>query len=305
MAYNFTFSDKDVDVIDQQAKDFTQQFSDSSNTDKEYEPRPYVSYMSEGTYTFRIYPDRDKRGFARLSRRIWTHRSLPVGVFPDGNYRRLWGIWSDKRIDGILKELRDKGMTRLTKVAELPLWRYESQSNHIVCLHMFESSDPKYNPPNATYYVQLNDGQQFALQNWVNHLHPEDKRIILDPNNDKAPGIRMSVTKVSKKNVVNVDQAGMRPLPLPMPPKIRDAKAEDVFHDFTGLDEIVITEKDTISDADFDGFRKIMYEELAEFTASSGPPKDTTKLGYKLPSKEAPDSGRSSMRDELEDEIPF
>jgi hypothetical protein len=307
MAYNFTFSDQDLEVIDNQARDFTTQFSGNSNTSREYEPRLYIPFLKAGNYLFRIYPDRTRDGFVRLTRQVQVHRGIPIGFYRDGNVRRIHpkGVWADKRIDDLLQNLQKQGIDRQRIVAGEALWTYMSQSYYLTCIHMFESSNEERNPSKSSYIVQLNNTQHFAFQDWIQDRHPEQKRLILDPNNDNAPGIRMSIKKKPDgKYNINFETITIPnvSLALPMPPKLRDAKLPDMFHDFNGLDSIMITEEDRISDEEFFEFKKIMYAELEKYKASAPPPKDTTQLGYKLPSDER---GKTLLRDELDDDIPF
>jgi hypothetical protein len=287
MAYNFSFTDQDIESIDEQAKAFQKQYKESGER-RERESRPRMSFLSEGKYTFRIYPDRDKKGNPRISRRVWTHQGLPIG-----EKRRAY-VWQDKRVDDLVNELQREGVTKLGD--NVNIWSCKSRSTHLMCVYIFESNDLTWNPPGSTLVWQLNDRQGFALQNWILDLHPEEKRLFLDPNNDKAPGIRLSIDGKGPKANVSISQAGMRGRPLPMPPKLWDSASEEIFHEFTGLDAIYLNEEeDKLSDEDFEEFRKFAYIELEKFKALNGPSSDTTQKGYKFGNG----SGRSAESSDL------
>jgi hypothetical protein len=126
--------------------------------------------------------------------------------------------------------------------------------------YFFECPTSEYMKAGNAYGTILNRRQMFALQDWIAELHPEDKRQLLDPNNP-APGIKMQIIKGAKSNV-SCGIGGMQRLALPE----LDFKDNDgQVIEYTGLDQLYITEDNKISDEDFFNFRSLIGTEMANF----------------------------------------
>jgi hypothetical protein len=170
----------------------------------------------------------------------------------------------------------------MTYLAGDSLWKYRSRFTYLLCAHIYETVDPnpKWHPPGATVILQLTDRHALALSSEISSWTREDKRDILEPSNP-APGIRINTTGEGKATNVSVSLAGQRKLALAMPPRLIDDKDPNVFHDFSGLDNIYVTEEDRISDEDYQAFRRFANEELKRFKASRAP-RDTTEQAFRF-----------------------
>jgi hypothetical protein len=268
MKINFNLGPDDIARISEEAEAYR----------KEYKERGFqsgvpVCFLSDGTYVFRIYPDRDSKGFVRLIRRAWIHTRIPV------DDRKL-RFWQDDRVNKLFTEAEDAGME---KIFGKPLYHFKSREQGYMMAHYFESSDEEFTKAKQTYGTVLDRRQMFAIQDFVHELHPDDKRLMLDPNN-AAPGIKLSITRGSGKANVSCGIAGMMKLELPD----LDFKDDNgAVVEYTGLDSIYITENDKISDEDFFKLRNSVYEEIANFKASGGKAKDKSSEAHKIGDKAA------------------
>jgi hypothetical protein len=272
-AYSFAFDDKDVVAIDEQAKTFKKEYTESSGSG---EASPKVVFLQEGHHTFRFYPDRDKNGMARIVKRIWIHRGLQINP-----KRKVW-IWEDDRVNGLISELQKEGMENLLGK---PIWQWYSQELGLACIHMFDTQDQEWHPVGSTVIVMLDKRQIFSIQDFISELHPEEKRKLLDPNTDGL-GIKISVTKAGAKSNTSVGVT-MRMLALPMPPQMT-TQDPNVRLPFEGLDKVYIQETDKLEQADWEEFRKNVYSELEKWKAQKGQAADATGAGADFSKKDGP-----------------
>lgn len=265
--YSFNWSDDDIKKVSEDAEKYREDYKKSGQTFQAGVP---ICFLGDGNYIFRIYPDRDPNGFARIIKRAFIHnRKTPV----EGLYLRCW---EDDRINKLFKEAEEAG---LEKIWGNFLYMYRSQERGYMMSHLFEAPpDNDYAKPKNSYAIILDRRQIFAIQDFIAELHPDDKRALLDPNN-AAPGIKLSITRGSGKANVSCGIAGMQRLTLP----VLDFKDEDGAPiEYTGLDQVYITENDRISDENFFKLKKAVGEEIANFKAAGGHAKDLSAEGHKF-----------------------
>jgi hypothetical protein len=228
-----------------------------------------ICFLGDGVYVFRIYPDRDQKGFVRLIKRAWIHQRIPL----EGD--RKLRFWKDERVDRLFAEAEEAG---LEKIWGRLIYQLKSREQGYMMAHFFESSDKEYTKAGQSYGAILDRRQMFAIQDFIAQLHPEDKRQMLNPN-EPAPGIRLSITRGSGKANVSCGMAGMQKLELP-DLEFKDDDGSVV--EYTGLDNIYITERDHITDEDFFKLRNNVYNEIANYKAAGGLAKDRSSEAYKF-----------------------
>jgi hypothetical protein len=266
MPYNFQLSDDDFARINEDAEQYR----------KEYKERGFqvgvpVCFLGDGNYIFRLYPDRDAKGFARVIKKAWIHTGITVE-------EKKLRFWSDERVNKLFAEAEEAG---LEKIFGKPIYQFKSREQGYIMAHMYECPETEYTKPGNTYATVVNRRQMFAIQDFIAELHPDDKRAILDPNNP-APGIKLQNTKGSGKANVSCGIAGMQKLTLPAL-EFKDDDGNPI--EYNGLDQVYITENDKISDEDFFKLRNMVYTEIANFKASGGLAKDKSAEGHKFSDK--------------------
>jgi hypothetical protein len=276
--YSFSWSESDLKHVSDEAEKYREDYKKTGN----YQPGIPICFFGEGNYIFRIYPDRDPNGFARIIKKAYFHnRKVPV----EGLYLRFW---EDDRINKLFREAEEAG---LEKIWGNFLYMYRSQERGYMMAHLYESPPGnEYALAKKSYGVVLDRRQVFAIQDFIAELHPEDKRSLLDPNN-AAPAIKLSITRGSGKANVSCGIAGMQRLELP-PLEFKDEDGSPI--EYTGLDNIYIKETDKISDEDFFKLRKAVSEEIANFKASGTPAKDLSSEAHKFGDGGQKDSGKEA-----------
>jgi hypothetical protein len=269
--YDFSLTDEDLNDVENQAKKHIQDHAAKEKASA-FEGRPVAPFLKAGSHLIRPYPDRDARGKARYSRKIYVHRQLPVA-----KDKNVW-IWADDRVDSLLVQFQKDGMA---KIFNDDLWKFKSQEQGIMCVHIFESSDKENHPAGMTCILILNSKQHTAWNTWLTTLHPEEMRVILNPLED-APGIRINFDSGAKSNVsVGVSGLGMRKVHLPLPPRLWDSNWKNQLkennddvkaiktYSFTSLDDYVRKETDRMTDEQFDGFQEMAYREFEAWKANN------------------------------------
>ena len=266
MAYNFSLTDADLNQVQEQAEAFKIHYKESGG----FQSGIPICFLSEGTYVFRIYPDRDSKGFARIIKSAWIHNKIPLGG------ERFIRCWQDSRIDKLFDEAKECGME---KIFGKFVYQYKSREQGYMMAHYFESTDTEYTKAGETYGTVLDKRTIFAIQDFMASLSPEDKRQMIDPNN-KAPGIKLSITRAGNKSNVNCGIASIsQKLELP-PIEFKDENGKDV--EYNGLDQVYITEDQKISEEELFLLKKMVYEEIANFKVSGGSAVDKSAEGHKF-----------------------
>jgi hypothetical protein len=267
MPYEFKYQDADTEILDKQANEYKEKYLSNSGGGATG-TRAWQAYVQDGTHTFRFYPDRDAKGYARLIRRAWVHRGLPIGP-----KKKVW-VYGDERVDALMNEIEQE---KMTTIFGKKTWQWKSAEVGVACAHVFESSDKEWTIAGHTMVLLLQKRQIFAFQEFVADLHPEDKRKMFDPSLD-AVGINFKVNHAASKSNVSVGIAGTRLLHLAMPPQLV-ADDRETLIPFEGLDKVYITEDQKLSDEDFLEFKKAVYTELEKFKAQGGQATDVTGGG--------------------------
>jgi hypothetical protein len=267
--YSFTWSDDDIKGVTEQAERFREDYKKSGN----FQPGIPICFFGEGNYIFRIYPDRDQHGFARIIKRAFFH-NRKTGV--EGLYLRCW---EDDRINKLFREAQEAG---LEKIWGNFMYAYRSQERGYMMVHLYESPPGnEYALPKKSYGAVLDRRQIFAIQDFIAELHPDDKRQLLDPNN-AAPAIKLSITKGAGKANVSAGIASMQRLELP-PLEFKDEDGAPI--EYRGLDHIYITEEDKISDENFFKLKQAVTQEIVNFKSAGGNVKDLSSEGHKFGDK--------------------
>jgi hypothetical protein len=278
MKFNFNLGNEDINKINEDAEAYRKEYKERGG----FQAGVPVCFLGDGTYVFRILPDRDSKGFVRLIRRAWIHSRIPV----EGKKLRFW---KDDRVDNLLTEAADAG---LEKIWGKPVWQYKSREHGYMMAYFYESSDEEFTKAKHYYGAILDRRQMFAIQDFIAGLHLDDKRKMLDPNN-AAPGIKISIARGSGKANVSCGIAGMTALDLP---DLEFKNEDGEVIPYTGLDSIYINEDDKISDEDFFKLKNAVYEEITNFRASGGKAKDKSSEAHKFSDKaaEAPTTSNAS-----------
>jgi hypothetical protein len=263
MPFNFKLSEEDINRINEEAEQYRREYKESG-----FQTGVPVCFLGDGNYIFRIYPDRDHKGFARMFKRVWIHSGIKI------EEKRL-RFWADERVNKLFAEAEDAG---LEKIFGKPIYQFKSREQGYMMAHLYECPETEYTKPGNTYATVLNRRQMFAVQDFIAELHPDDKRSILDPSGP-APGIKLQNTKGSGKANVSCGIAGMQKLTLP---ELEFKDDDGNLIEYTGLDQVYITENDKISEEDFFKLRNMVYAEIANFKASGGLAKDKSSEGHKF-----------------------
>jgi hypothetical protein len=269
MKFNFNMSPDDINKINEEAEAYRKEYKERGG----FQSGVPICFLGDGTYVFRIVPDRDSKGFIRLIRRAWIHQRVPV------DDRKL-RFWKDDRVDKLFEEAEEAG---LEKIWGKPLYQFKSREQGYMLAYYFESSNDEFTKSKQFYGTVLDRRQMFAIQDFVAELHIDDKRQILDPNN-AAPGIKLQITRGSGKANVSCGIAGMTRLEIP---EIEFKNEEGEAIEYKGLDHIYITEDDKISDEDFFKLKGAVYEEITNFKAAGGKAKDKSSEAHKFSDKAA------------------
>jgi hypothetical protein len=265
--YSFTWSDDDLKAVGDEAEKFRDEYKKSGQAFQAGIP---ICFLGDGNYVFRIYPDRDPNGFARLIKRAHIHNKK-TGV--EGVYLRCW---EDDRVNKLFREAEEAG---LEKLWGYHIYQYRSREIGYMMAHLYETPpNNEYALPKKSYGLILDKRQIFAVQDFIAELTPEDKRQMLDPNN-AAPGIKLSITRGSGKANVSCGIASMKRLELP-PLEFKDEDGNPI--EYKGLDSVYITEEDRISDENFFKLRQAVIEEIANFKSAGGQVKDNSAEAHKI-----------------------
>jgi hypothetical protein len=260
--------DEDVARIVEEAEAYRKEYKERG----QFRSGVPVTFLGDGTYIFRIYPDRDSKGFVRLIKRAWIHQKIII----EGD--RKLRFWKDERVDKLFVEAEEAG---LEKIWGKFLYQYKSREQGYMMAHFFECPESEYTKPGNSYGTVLDRRQIFAIQDFIADLHPEDKRTMLDPN-QAAPGIKLSITRGSGKANCSCGMAGSQKLELP---ELNFKDDDGTVIEYTGLDNVYITEEDHITDEDYYKLRNAVYEEISNFKAAGGLAKDRSSEGYKFDRK--------------------
>jgi len=285
MQVKFNLSDEDINKISEEAEAYKREYKERGM----FQPGVPICFLGDGTYVFRIYPDRDAHGFIRLIKRVWIHGKVRID---DDKFR--W-FWKDERVDKLFGEAKEAGMEKMWGKF---LYQYTSREQGYMMAHFYESADEQWTKKGQPYAVILDRRQMFAIQDFITELHPDDKRQILNPNNP-APGIKLSITRGGGKANVSCGIAGMTKFELP-DLQFKDEDGNPI--EYKGLDHVYITEKDKLADEDFFMLRNGVYQEIANFKALGGGAKDRSSEGHKLgqnektPSAEVAGSGFATQQ---------
>jgi hypothetical protein len=275
MAFQFNLTDEDITRLSNEAEAYR----------KEYKERGFqagvpICFLGDGTYVFRIYPDHDSRGFARILKRAWIHTGIPI----EGDKKLRF--WKDDRVNDLFQEAEDAGME---KIFGKQIYQFKSREQAYMMLHYYESSNDEYTKPRTSYGTILSRRQVFAVQEFIAGMYIDDKRAILDPSHP-APGIKLQITRGSGKANVSCGIAGMQKLTLP---ELEFKDEDGNLIEYAGLDHIYITEQDKISDEDFFKLRVLVRAEIASFRAAGGKAKDKSAEGHRFSDKAAESPGPS------------
>jgi hypothetical protein len=263
MAFKFDMKDDEYDQISDEAKAYQKEYKESGG----FQAGVPVCFLGDGNYIFRIYPDRDSKGFIRLFRRAYIHNGITIGG-------KKFRFWQDERVNQLVQEAADAGMEKIFGKA---LYTFRSKENGYMMVHLYECPESEYTKPKNSYAAVLNRRQMFAVQDFIAELHPEDKRQILDPN-IPAPAIKLSITRGAGKSNVSCGIASMQKLLLP---ELEFKDENGALIEYKGLDHVYITEEDKLSDDDYFALRTAVHSEITNFQAL-GPAQDHSAEAHKI-----------------------
>ena len=152
------------------------------------ENRAPVSYIDEGSYWLRLYPEirLEEDGKSRrmhVVRKFWSYTGLAKGV------RRLPAPRGDT--DLVRPEVQ-----RLVDAKYDQAWKFKAKEEGLIKVNIYRSSlpkDHKYIKLNTPMFLVLRRKQINALNEFLAELSPESLRTVLNPRNT-APLIKMSYT---------------------------------------------------------------------------------------------------------------
>ena len=177
------------------------------------ENRAPVSYLDEGSYWLRLYPEirAEEDGSRRLHvvRRFWSYTGLAKGV------RRLPAPKDPN--DPVRQEVM-----RLKDANYPEAWKFMASEEGLIKAQIYRSTlpkDHKYIKLNTPMFIVLRRKQLTALSTFLADLSPEQLQRILDP---RKPGtiIKASYTKGAGGSAsfgFDLDEAELMPLPAEFP----------------------------------------------------------------------------------------
>jgi hypothetical protein len=246
MTYSFRFEEEDISKISKDADDFVKEYITSGSLQRGVP----ICFLGDGTYVFRIYPDRDARGRPRLIKRVWLHYKIPIAG------KRKVRFWKDDRVDKLFDEARQAGLENLWGK---PIHQYKSREQAYMMAHFYEvPTGQKYTEMNKAYGTIIDKRSIIAIQNLIAGLDLEDMRDLFDPNNS-AFCIRLSIARARSKSVVSCSIAVQKAILPPL--EFKDDEGNKI--EYTGLDGIYIRETDAISDEDFHKLKQAVTNEKA------------------------------------------
>jgi hypothetical protein len=286
MAYKFEYQEIDSQKISEDAEKFCKDYKESS----QFQTGVPVCFLGDGTYIFRIYPDRDAKGWPRIIKRAWIHGRIPV------DEKRSIRFWADDRVDKLLEEAAETGLEKLWGKF---LYQYRSREQGYMMAHFYEvPAGQEYTKKGESYATVLDRRATYAIQNFIAELHPNDKKQLLDPNLD-APGLRLQITKAGSKSNVSCGIAGMTKLSLP-PLEFKDDDGKEI--EYKGLDYVYIKETDKVSDEDFFKIRQNISAEIQSFKSNNGPAVDKSAEAHRIGDK-VPNNSNSKETNKIEDKV--
>lgn len=178
------------------------------------ENRAPVSYLDEGSYWIRLYPEirLEEDGKSRrmhVVRKFWSYTGLAKGV------RRLPAPRGEA-------DLVRPEVMRLKDANYGESWKFMASEEGLIKVNIYRSSlpkDHKYIKLNTPMFLILRRKQTNALNEFLAELSPENLRTVLNPRNT-APLIKVSYTKGSGGSAsfgFDLEQKELPPLPETFP----------------------------------------------------------------------------------------
>jgi hypothetical protein len=265
MAYSFEFRDGDMDKLSEDADKLIKECMTSYS----FQASVPICFLGDGTYVFRIYPDRDSKGWPRLIKLVSIHSKIPIGE------RRKIRFWKDDRVNKLFDEAKQAGLEHLWGK---PIYQYKSREQGYMMAYFYEVPEgQKYTQSGKAYGTILDKHSMAALYNLMLAVPPEDKRQLFDPANP-AFGIKLSLKRAAGKSNVSC-RIAMSKLTLPSL-EFKDDEGNEIEYD--GLDSIYIKETDKILDEDFFKLKQAVTEQINNFKAAGGKAVDKSAEGHKF-----------------------
>ena len=255
---SFTFSEKDAAslVVDNKKADSV---FDNALAGRSGIP---VAFMGEGTYSLRVWPDRDSNGRLRLYKRTQIHN------FRFGDNKRLRVIHDD-RINDLASHAQKSGVD--------DAWKWRSWIKVYMMAHVFEvRPESKWLKSGSDVCFILDIRQAKALSSFISRLSKQELVENLNPTNSGHP-IHVVVNGRGKNQRVNF--ALDRSENLHIPPMTQS---------WNGLDDVYVRDGDVISDEDFAEFRQHVQDRIAEL--DDGRIEDGPTPSFSPPAPSSPSS---------------